>query len=555
MHTFWTTFYSYKGGVGRSMALANVAASLAKRGRRVMMIDFDLEAPGLDSFEEFGIPREKVGMVEYVCHYLTTGGIAPIEDHVHEIVPMNLNGSDRPAQQQLEGKLWLMTSGAKNDSYNEKRLSINWADLYENHAGADFFDNFKAEIEEKYRPDYVLVDSRTGLTDVGGVCTLHLPDLVFLLFSLNEQNLQGIASVARVLRDSEKFPQIIPVATPVPNLQASGESLLDQRFQRARELLGTEVTHTLPYSPIVALKEKILVWGRRQITLGHQYGELADALQAAAPAGLDFLLREAEDAVDAFDSDRAEEIGELLKGDFHDRADAWLALADIAKSRSEPDKMEEALYNALGLSPSNSNVYRRLSALLKSRNRHEELIKLTDMRVTVAIDSKSLDLPELLRERAELLMKFDRPKDALSDCEKAIVVAKEIDADTGTSFVDLFNLAEARRRASGEFDEKEWELIVRLFETSSAGTSALPAADRANRTQAMHIAYACAGNLRKARNLLIETEQVLSQASRQERVFSVADYDFLPLPKFLARNQEMLIALEKGELWDGMKVD
>src|SRR5512134_20337 len=44
------TFYSYKGGVGRSMALANVAALLAKWGRRVLVVDWDLEAPGLERY-------------------------------------------------------------------------------------------------------------------------------------------------------------------------------------------------------------------------------------------------------------------------------------------------------------------------------------------------------------------------------------------------------------------------------------------------------------------------------------------------------------------------
>ena len=48
MKPFWVTFYSYKGGVGRTMAMANVAALLARKGRKVVMLDFDLEAPGLD---------------------------------------------------------------------------------------------------------------------------------------------------------------------------------------------------------------------------------------------------------------------------------------------------------------------------------------------------------------------------------------------------------------------------------------------------------------------------------------------------------------------------
>ncbi len=44
------TFYSYKGGVGRSMALANTAVLLARQGKRVLVVDWDLEAPGLERY-------------------------------------------------------------------------------------------------------------------------------------------------------------------------------------------------------------------------------------------------------------------------------------------------------------------------------------------------------------------------------------------------------------------------------------------------------------------------------------------------------------------------
>lgn len=44
------TFYSFKGGVGRSMAMANIAEILCRRGLNVLMVDFDLEAPGLERF-------------------------------------------------------------------------------------------------------------------------------------------------------------------------------------------------------------------------------------------------------------------------------------------------------------------------------------------------------------------------------------------------------------------------------------------------------------------------------------------------------------------------
>ena len=40
------TFYSYKGGVGRSMAVVNVAYALAAKGRNVLVLDVDLERRG-----------------------------------------------------------------------------------------------------------------------------------------------------------------------------------------------------------------------------------------------------------------------------------------------------------------------------------------------------------------------------------------------------------------------------------------------------------------------------------------------------------------------------
>jgi MinD-like ATPase involved in chromosome partitioning or flagellar assembly len=44
------TFYSYKGGVGRTFALANVATLLALWGYRILCVDWDLEAPGLSLY-------------------------------------------------------------------------------------------------------------------------------------------------------------------------------------------------------------------------------------------------------------------------------------------------------------------------------------------------------------------------------------------------------------------------------------------------------------------------------------------------------------------------
>ena len=68
-----TTFYSYKGGVGRTMALINVAILLAEAGKRVLIVDFDLEAPGIPSFGQFRCAGSRAGVVDYVCSYRDNG--------------------------------------------------------------------------------------------------------------------------------------------------------------------------------------------------------------------------------------------------------------------------------------------------------------------------------------------------------------------------------------------------------------------------------------------------------------------------------------------------
>src|SRR5438477_2508853 len=172
MKPFWVTFYSYKGGVGRSLALANLATLLAHRSRRIFMIDFDLEAPGLDSFREFGVEGGSPGVVEYAYEFQKTKVAPELEPFVQEC----------RFGRHIPGKVWLMPSGRKDETYNHKRVGLSWEGLYASGLGELFIENWKAAVFRRYKPDYVFVDSRTGLTDIGGICTLHLPDLVALLF-------------------------------------------------------------------------------------------------------------------------------------------------------------------------------------------------------------------------------------------------------------------------------------------------------------------------------------------------------------------------------------
>src|SRR6266498_1170762 len=133
MRTFWTTFYSYKGGVGRSLALANVAALLVRRGHRVVLMDFDLEAPGLDTFSELVDTKEKLGIVEYVAEFQRRQSAPEIKPFVHSV----------RLPEYLRGKLWIMPAGRKDKAYNHLLAHVRWAELFESGLGAPFIENWK----------------------------------------------------------------------------------------------------------------------------------------------------------------------------------------------------------------------------------------------------------------------------------------------------------------------------------------------------------------------------------------------------------------------------
>jgi MinD-like ATPase involved in chromosome partitioning or flagellar assembly len=283
MKTFWTTFYSYKGGVGRSLALANVAALLVKRGHRVVLLDFDLEAPGLDTFEEFKEATDKLGIVEYVADFQRNQVAPDIKSFVHEV----------KLPEHLRGKLWVMPSGRKDKTYNHLLSRTRWEELFNDNLGAPFIENWKLSIEQEYKPDYVLIDSRTGLTEVGGVCTTAFPDLVVMLFGLNEQNVQGTATVARHIREAglDRQPQLHFVATPIPNLPPEKKGLLRSRFESAEKTLGVDLqSSSIRYWPTASLTERLFVLDDAFSTtvMVQDHKKLCDEVTGFNRNGLDF---------------------------------------------------------------------------------------------------------------------------------------------------------------------------------------------------------------------------------------------------------------------------
>ena len=269
-----TTFYSFKGGVGRTMALVNVAVELAQRGRRVLAVDFDLEAPGLDTFNILRSRKRCPGMVDFVTEYLDTGRAPEVERFIHDSKHVPENG----------GCLQVMPSGEQHDQYATSFREIDWFDLYERRDGYLLFEDLKAQWEQFVNPDYVLIDSRTGHTDTGGICTRQLPDAVAILFFPNEQNLRGLTTVVRDIRSEavslrKKEIELHFVMSNVPDLDDE-DRVLKGKIDAFREKLGFEgeplIVHR--YDSLSLLNQVVFTKERPRSRLAKEYCDLVQAI-------------------------------------------------------------------------------------------------------------------------------------------------------------------------------------------------------------------------------------------------------------------------------------
>ncbi|GAA2743141.1 FxSxx-COOH system tetratricopeptide repeat protein [Kitasatospora cinereorecta] len=271
------TFYSYKGGTGRTMALANTAWILAANGHRVLTVDWDLEAPGLGQFFRPFLDPDVVaattGIMDLFADYLDEAR-RPIERepdwyedftriHRHAI---SLAWNQFPAG----GKIDFVPAGQQNRDYSGNSR-VDWDLLYERYDGQNFIQSLRSDMKRRY--DYVLIDSRTGLTDTADICTVEMPDDLVVCFTLSDQSIDGASRIARVIEDryGDRNIRILPVPMRIDEGEKekadAGRALARIKFsglpaglsepELARYWTGVEI----PYRPFYAYEEILAPFG------------------------------------------------------------------------------------------------------------------------------------------------------------------------------------------------------------------------------------------------------------------------------------------------------
>ena len=281
------TFYSFKGGVGRTLALLNVSYEIANSGQRVLVVDFDLEAPAIrldrwkrgandEDTDKVGRGPTDPGVVEFVSRYLETMRVPPVSDYIVDATPEG-----------CRGHLAVMSAGAVDGTYGQRLNAIDWSQLYAARDGYVMFEDVRAQWQAAGF-DYVLLDSRTGFTDVGGICTRHLPDAVVSLFRPDDQSLGGTAQMAEAIRAEVQTPRRADeieqhfVMAGIPDADDEHGHLARRRrvFVDRLGIRHDRLTEIRHYSSMDLLTQPIYTMERRGTRLAKSYLALTRKIRA-----------------------------------------------------------------------------------------------------------------------------------------------------------------------------------------------------------------------------------------------------------------------------------
>ncbi|MCB1795608.1 MAG: tetratricopeptide repeat protein, partial [Candidatus Competibacteraceae bacterium] len=288
---------------------------LAGRGFRVLVLDLDLEAPGLSYLDpdapdispeqqQSRVRPLQLGFVDLLSDAKEHGEAADLFVlSANEIAERYTQPYHLPEELRefKDGSLHIMPAGKFDGDYAQRFDALNLSELYQDGLGEPLIRVFKQKLVEADLYDYVLVDSRTGFSDEAGICTRDLADYLMILSGLNRQNIQGTCEFLKALRvvtAGEKRFQII--LSPVPNGE---DALLDQREAMAKASFeaawGAKVDLSLqiPYHPQLALTEEPHIFRRRRGYLFEAYRAIERSMLVALGHNVRTLLQKIKDTL------------------------------------------------------------------------------------------------------------------------------------------------------------------------------------------------------------------------------------------------------------------
>jgi hypothetical protein len=233
-------FFSIKGGVGRSTAIAANAWSLAQNGKRVLVLDLDLESPGLSTSLLPVDRRPKFGITDWLVEDLVDNGDEVFESmvassdlsHDGDIFVVPAHGAESGEYVAKLGRAWMPKVAVNGDRESWSQRLGRLINL----------------LEERWSPDVILVDSRAGIDEVASACVTDLGANLVLLFALDgDQTWSGYRILFRhwrttgVVREIRDRLQVIGALIPELNGAEYTVGLREEAWSLFAEELYDEV--------------------------------------------------------------------------------------------------------------------------------------------------------------------------------------------------------------------------------------------------------------------------------------------------------------------------
>jgi len=249
-------FYSYKGGVGRTTSLIQTAFQLTRAGKRVVVVDMDVEAPGLQALLPPGDGPLDTGLIDYLWERQTAFFDGDHQPKIH------LNGNNNDGKREgivytikdphSKRPLFVVPAGQISRRYIQRLSVLTTTQLFTNFD--DPWYQFEQELWDQFQPDIMLIDARTGLNEWGGLSLLNLADEAFIAMYPSKQNAEGVCFIQDLLKELDGVEARL-ILSPVPE-GVIGEQLVNNIIpflkQNTRTIKTEDLIIKIPYHPNVA---------------------------------------------------------------------------------------------------------------------------------------------------------------------------------------------------------------------------------------------------------------------------------------------------------------
>ena len=221
------SFFSFKGGVGRTTTLVATALTLAQNGHRVAIVDLDLEAPGLATIF-FSDDTNNFGVIDYLLEKNIPKNKRKLD--LEEINESSLLGTDGES-------LKLLRAGTVDENYLEKLARLDFQNLVDGKLQSTIQDMLK-ELQSAAKPlDFILMDARAGFHDIGGLAIANLSHAVVMFGTQSRQSWAGLTHVIRHLaRIDERSSLILVHSMTAPQISSSRTTELKEFREKAYDI-------------------------------------------------------------------------------------------------------------------------------------------------------------------------------------------------------------------------------------------------------------------------------------------------------------------------------